>query len=270
MNYSEVLFLFLKCMGLLVFFAVTLILLNRRRHEDLSDETHPLASARLGRPGVPRLNIRFQSARNLCFHWRDVEFASHYQLLERNDSRGDFKLVGSFILPGRESMIWTVPLHTRVNAQYILRAYNETGFSDSSVLSVSHELEENLRYLRSGEIDACDFFGFAVKLSAGGNTLFVAEDDFSSAFPRQNGRDASSYMGAAYVFNRDACGNWVQAAYINALAKTLNRDDDTDNRPLNDPQPETERAQDTTAMPNRIDAPELFFRRLAWLKSDSP
>lgn len=262
MSYSELMFLFLKCLGLVVFFAVILMLLNRRRHNDLSDEAQESTASRLGRPGVPKLNIRFQSARNLYFYWRDVEFASHYQLLERNDSRGDFKLVGCFILPGREAMVWTVPLHTRVNAQYILRAYNETGFSDSPVLSVTNELEDNLRYLSNGEINACEFFGFAVKFSAGGNTLFIAEDDFSSAYPRRQGRSASTYMGAAYVFNRDAYGHWVQAAYINALAKTVGGDDDSNNTPLNGPQPETDK---TTAIPGRGDAPELFFRRLGWL-----
>ncbi|WP_108127542.1 hypothetical protein [Saccharospirillum mangrovi] len=267
MNVSEIIFLLLKCTALLVLFAAAMTFFKSRNKDKgkvaLGGSHRTDVSIA---PAAPRMNVRFQSARNLRFQWRDVAGASHYQLLERVNEQTDFKRVGSYILPGRESLIWTVPLHSRINAQYILRAYNEDGFTDSSMVSITAELEDSLRFLRTSEIDASEFFGFAINLNEGGNTLIIAQDDFSSAYPRVHGKTAASYMGAAYVFNRDRSGQWSQTAYINALAKADCLEDDSTPPPQ---RPSSDRAaesgDDESAQPSRYnDAPESFFRQLGW------
>lgn len=218
MSYSDLFFLFLKCAALFAILAITLVRINRKKHNH-SSASQRTNTASLLTPTAPRVNLRFKSARNLRFQWRDVDGVSHYQLLEKTDKDADFRSVGPYILPGRESIVWTTPLYSRVNAHYILRAFNEHGFTDSPWVSVSTELEENLRYLKTSNIDAAEFFGFFIQLSEGGNTLIIAEDDFSSAYPRIHGTAPSSYMGAAFIFNRIGSGQWEQTAYVNALAK---------------------------------------------------
>lgn len=64
-----------------------------------------------------------------------------------------------------------------------------------------------------------DKFGTAVSLSADGNTLVVGAPWEGSAATGVNGdqqSNAASRSGAAYVFTRDAEGNWTQEAYLKA------------------------------------------------------
>ncbi|MFG1497933.1 hypothetical protein ABMA57_14980 [Saccharospirillum sp. HFRX-1] len=262
MSYSDLLFLLLKGTALLAIFIVTLIYINRKQHHHLKT-AQQTNTATLLIPAAPRINLRFSSARNLRFQWRDVDGASHYQLLERTDDQADFSSAGSYILPGRESLVWTVPLYSRLNAQYKLRAFNEQGFTDSAVVSVSTELEEQLRYLQTSDINAAEFFGFAIHLSKGGNTLVIAEDDFSSAYPRKHGTTPSSYMGSAVVFNRIDSGRWEQTAYINALAKAEIDEDDSDNSTHSRPPNSAKETTTEQTKRSRSDAvPEIFFRQL--------
>jgi len=228
MIYSDLFFLLLKAATLLVLFSVTLMYLKRKKHHPLK-AAQQTNTASLLTPTAPRIKLRFQSARNLNLQWRDVDGASHYQLLERTDDQADFSLAGSYILPGRESLVLTAPLYSRINAQYILRAFNDQGFTDSPVVSVSTELEEQLRYLQTSDINTAEFFGFAIHLSEGGNTLVIAEDDFSSAYPRKHGTTPASYRGTAFVFKRIDFGRWQQTAYINSFANAEIDKNDNDN-----------------------------------------
>lgn len=261
---SDTLFLLLKCAVSIAFLVVTVTLFKRGNKHQYHPIRQGMNTAALLTPAAPRVKLRFQSARNLRFQWRDVDGASHYQLLERSDEHADFKLVGACILPGREALVWTLPLHSRINAQYILRAFNEQGFTDSSVVSVAAELEENLRYLKTSGIEASEFFGFAVTLSEDGNTLVIAEDDFSSAYPRVHGTNTSTYLGTAFIFRRASAGQWRQTAYINSLAKADIADQD-DHQPPSDNTPfaptEQKKSEPKTRQRHNA-APEIFFRQL--------
>lgn len=264
MDYLEILLLLLKCAALLACFFLTVALFNRHKSKTDSRIAQQNSLDSITKLESPKLSIRFQSARNIRFNWQDVSGASHYQLLERIDDQYNFKLVGSYILPGRESLTWTTPLHSRINAHYILRAYNEEGFSDSALISVSRELEDNLRFLRASEIESSEFFGFVVSLSQGDNTLIIAEDDFNSAHPRVQGTKPSNYLGAAFVFHRINAGQWSQTAYINALAKADIHHydlDQTDGSSIQDTvAASTETAQSEPATKRDLPTPELFFR----------
>ncbi|PTY38504.1 hypothetical protein BGP77_12420 [Saccharospirillum sp. MSK14-1] len=269
MSYSDYLLLLSKVAALLIFFAVTLMLVNKGKKKRQITSPQPINTATLMTPAVPKINLRFSSARNLRFQWRDVDGASHYQLLERIDGQAEFKLVGPYILPGRESLVWTTPLYCRLNAQYVLRAFNEQGFTDSPLISVSTELTETINYLKSTDIEICEYFGFAVHLNDRNNILAIAEDDFSSAHPKKHGTTASSYTGAAFIFRRIDSGQWAQSAYVNALAKAdVCDDDDNHSSDL--------QIGSTSSIKDGIDtkkqalsgpAPEIFFRQLGWISA---
>jgi hypothetical protein len=72
-------------------------------------------------------------------------------------------------------------------------------------------------YVKPSNIDAGDFFGYAVSLNADGSTLAVGAFDEDGAGrginPPPDNRAAGS--GAAYVFTRAGAG-WTQQAYIKA------------------------------------------------------
>ncbi|HHO69078.1 MAG TPA: integrin [Gammaproteobacteria bacterium] len=67
-----------------------------------------------------------------------------------------------------------------------------------------------------------DHFGFSVDLSADGNTLVVGargEDSAATTINGLQGNDGDN-NGAAYVFVRDAAGNWTEQAYIKPSTST--------------------------------------------------
>lgn len=152
---------------------------------------------------APRLEVQFTSSQQLTFEWQDVAGASHYQLLERPGPNSVFQPVGSPVAAGREKRTVSKPLHSRLNTQYVLRAFNEHGSVDSAALCVSERLMVKLNYLQKNNIDPTGYFGFSVTQSAGGRTLIIAESD------RQG-----SLQSAAYVFLRDAKGQWNKLAYM--------------------------------------------------------
>lgn len=84
-------------------------------------------------------------------------------------------------------------------------------------------------YLKASNTGANDQFGFAVALSADGNTLAVSAVYEDSAARRINGNQADNSMaesGAVYVFTRS--GNaWSQQAYIKASNTGGEEDGDT-------------------------------------------
>jgi len=229
MHYSDWLFLLLKISALLIFFAVTLMLGKKGKKKRSTATKTVINTATLITPSTPKLSLSFQSVRNLRFQWRDVDGASHYQLLERLDHQSDVKLAGSYIPSGKESMVLTTPLFNRINAQYALRAFNEQGFTDSAFIAVATELEDTLDYLKASKIDSYEYFGFVIKLNEAKNMLALAEDDFSSAYPKKHGKTASTYTGAAFIFSRADAGQWKQKAYVNVLANADFCDDEDRN-----------------------------------------
>jgi predicted amidohydrolase YtcJ len=72
-------------------------------------------------------------------------------------------------------------------------------------------------YVKPSNIDAGDFFGYAVSLNADGTTLAVGafDEDGSGRGINQPPDNRAAGSGAAYVFTR-AGTNWTQQAYIKA------------------------------------------------------
>ncbi|HQW82557.1 MAG TPA: FG-GAP repeat protein, partial [Pseudomonadota bacterium] len=71
-------------------------------------------------------------------------------------------------------------------------------------------------YLKASNTNAYDYFGYSVAIS--GDTVVVAardEDSNSTGIDGDQGNNAASASGAAYVFVRDS-GNWSQQTYLKA------------------------------------------------------
>ena len=81
-------------------------------------------------------------------------------------------------------------------------------------------------YVKASTVDAADFFGRSVAVSADGNTMAVGAFLENSAATGINGNqfdNTAPDAGATYVFTRDTGGVWTQQAYIKA--SNTNADD---------------------------------------------
>jgi O-antigen ligase len=71
--------------------------------------------------------------------------------------------------------------------------------------------------VKAANTGAFDFFGYAVSLSADGNTLAVGAYGEASSTTGINStpNESASYAGAVYVFTRSG-STWAQQAYVKA------------------------------------------------------
>jgi len=164
-------------------------------------------------------SMSFAQTKIFRFTWTDVTDATFYQLQENPDGVTGFSNVGAEIAQGTGTVDLVVPLHARVNAQYMLQSCNAAGCIDSAAVAVSGTLMAAIGYFKASNSEANDQFGEAVSLSGDGSTLAVAarfEDSVATgiigADQSDNSADAS---GAVYVFVRNG-DVWTQQAYLKA------------------------------------------------------
>ncbi len=163
------------------------------------------------------VNLTFPAIKTFRFTWTDVSDASFYRLLENADGSSGFSQIGGDIVSTTQIFDHVVPLHARVNAQYILQSCNAEGCTDSATTSLADTLVDSIGYFKASNSDMNDRFGSAVSLSADGNTLAVGAPRESSdsigvgSTPNENALNA----GAVYVFSRTA-STWTEQAYIKA------------------------------------------------------
>lgn len=72
-------------------------------------------------------------------------------------------------------------------------------------------------YVKASNVDPDDRFGFSIAID--GDTMVVGatrEDSASGRIDMDQSSNGSSNSGAAYVFERDAQGRWIQLAYLKA------------------------------------------------------
>ncbi|WP_150912833.1 integrin [Marinobacter halotolerans] len=164
------------------------------------------------------VSLSVEAIKTFRFDWTDVENATRYQLLENPDGLSDFTRVGEDVPQGTQTLGFEVPLHTRINAQYKLRACSINSCTDSDPVSVSGNLAEGIGYFKASNAEEFDFFGAAVSLSANGNTLAVGADREDSSATGVNGDESDNSVtqaGAVYIFARTDAG-WNQVAYLKA------------------------------------------------------
>lgn len=162
-------------------------------------------------PAPPTLMLSFAQTKQFQFTWSVGLDVSHSLLLERARPGTEFAPLGGV---GEKSLSLTMPLHLRSRAAYVLRACNDAGCTDSSVVDIADSLASAIGYFKASNTESHDNFGRHVVLSADGQTLVVAaplEDGDGSG----EGNNAVQTAGAVYVFSLKG-GEWSQTAYLKA------------------------------------------------------
>jgi hypothetical protein len=172
-------------------------------------------------PGAPAVNLSF-GVKELQFSWGAAASATFYRLLENPDGVSGYALVADNITA--TSYNFTIPVHKRMNASYIVEACNSGGCTGSQPQNVSSQLlTQAIGYVKASNTGAGDQFGMVVAVSGDGNTLAVGAPMEASAQPgvtpgapneSATPNNAPS-AGAVYVFARIA-GVWTQQAYVKA------------------------------------------------------
>jgi hypothetical protein len=98
------------------------------------------------------------------------------------------------------------------------QANNSAAASGAAYVVVgSGDLWSHLAYLKASNTGAGDNFGWSVSVS--GDTAVVGahtEDSNATGVDGDQANNSADGSGAAYVFLRDAAGNWSQLAYLKA------------------------------------------------------
>ncbi len=173
-----------------------------------------VAVACVAPPGPPTLSLGF-GVKELQFSWLAVSGATFYRLLENPDGVSGYTQAATN-LTGL-SYNYTIPVHRRLNASYILEACNSGGCTASAAQILGTDLTLAIGYVKASNTGARDQFGFWVALSGDGSTLAVGapNEDGSSTGINSAPDDSVANAGAVYVYTRSA-GTWAQQAYVKA------------------------------------------------------
>jgi hypothetical protein len=171
---------------------------------------------------MPIVNLGY-GIKQLQFSWGAVAGATHYQLLENADGTSGYSQVGADLTV--TAFDHDIFLPQRLNARYMVNACNSAGCTGSDTLyaHLGTRLREAIGYVKASNTETFDYFGYAISLSADGNTLAVGApgddsytggqvDDCDAATPV----NCAANSGAVYLIRRDASGNWSQLAYLKA------------------------------------------------------
>ncbi len=167
-------------------------------------------------PATPVLMLGWSQVKRFDFSWAPALGADYYQLDQRVAPADPFLPLGGDIFG--ESVSFTMPLHFRLEASYVLRACNVTGCSDSVPVDVMGSLAEAVGYFKASNTGALDDFGDHVAVSGDGQTMVVSAPQEDSIATGIDGTqlDDSGLTGAVYVFVHEGAGVWSQQAYIKA------------------------------------------------------
>ena len=165
----------------------------------------------------PSLSLSINAIKSFAFSWSDTDDATSYKLLERVTPSSSYSQIGTDINQGTGSYNYIAPLHTRVNASYVLQACYNTNCIDSDTVSVSGNLASAIGFVKASNSEAEDIFGYTIALSGDGNTLAISSGDDSNAtgINGDQTNNSAAASGAVYVFIRNG-STWSQQAYIKA------------------------------------------------------
>ncbi|MEN0067222.1 MAG: integrin [Myxococcota bacterium] len=176
------------------------------------------------RPDAPAFTLSFSPVKQLELSWSVVEGATSHQVFERADPTEEFVQLGPDIGGTSVSVMYTLPLHLRVESSYLLSACNAQGCTDSDPVAVTEMIVDAVGYIKGSNTGSQDGFGAAIAISDDGTTLAVGapfEDGSAREVDGANDDEADD-VGAVYILARDDEGRWTQQAYI----KPSNGDDD--------------------------------------------
>jgi hypothetical protein len=163
------------------------------------------------------LSLSINAIKSFTFSWSDTDDATSYKLLERVTPSSSYSQIGNDINQGAGSYEYIAPLHTRVNASYVLQACYNNNCIDSDAVSISGNLATAIGYIKASNSEADDAFGRAIALSGDGSTLAIGSTDDSNATGINGDQtdNSATSSGAVYVFIRNG-SSWSQQAYIKA------------------------------------------------------
>ena len=169
--------------------------------------------------GAPSVTVNV-GIKQLIFSWAAVSGSTHYRLLENADGSSGFTQVGADISAGTLSVSLPIAVHFQdfARALYIVQACDATGCTNSSEVNAMNGMLSAIGYFKASNTGLRDFFGFAVALSADGNTLAVGatQEESNATGINGNQNDNSKFAaGAVYVFRFNGM-NWLQQAYVKA------------------------------------------------------
>ena len=180
-------------------------------------------------PATPTGLAVAYATKGYAFTWTASPGADYYEMAEDPDGVGaqtEVAIGGSITATGYKHALTTL-LHTRLNAQYRVRACNPDGCSAYSE-AITPDLTKAIGYFKASNTDANDGFGFGFALSPDGNTLAVGApgEDSNAAGVHCDQKDnirvgcdqrdnSAANAGAVYVFTR-SIGTWSQQAYLKA------------------------------------------------------
>ena len=162
--------------------------------------------------------LSYTPVKGFKFDWTDVSDASLYKILENKNGVSGFSKIGNDIAQGVGTTTQIVPLHKRLNAQYILQSCTTTGCIDSAAISVTGTLVDSIGYVKASNTGSGDEFGSAVSLSSDGSTLAVGtvyEGSNASGVGGDQTDNTFFSSGAVYIFTLTG-SMWTQQAYVKA------------------------------------------------------
>ena len=154
------------------------------------------AAAPVALPKVAAMpTLSYTPVKGFKFNWTDVSDATSYKILENKNGASGFSKIGNDIAQGVGTTTQTVPLHKRLNAQYILQSCTTAGCIDSAAISVTGTLVDSIGYVKASNTANTDYFGLSISLSGDGSTLAVGNSNADNI-------PAVSSSGAVYIFTR--------------------------------------------------------------------
>lgn len=166
-------------------------------------------------PSAPSLTLTAQAIKTFHFSWADASGETEYRLLENPDGVSGFSQIAT-LAADAVSHDLVVSLPARINASYMLEACNSIGCTGSNIVSIGGNVAEAVGYIKASNTGLNDMFGYALALSADGNTLAVgAWGEASNATGISGNQNDNSAInsGAVYVFTRSDTA-WSQQAYL--------------------------------------------------------
>ncbi|WP_224190196.1 FG-GAP repeat protein [Nannocystis pusilla] len=175
-------------------------------------------------PAAPTLALGYSPIKQYDFSWAPVAGAGYYQLFERPypGVPGWSQLGGDLV---EAATSWSMPIHLRMEASYMLRACNASGCSESQPIPVKPAVDQAIGYFKASNAESGDSFGGGLAISADGTTMVVGatyENGGAHGVDGPQYDNSSPKSGAAYVFVREGDA-WKQQAYLKAF--NVNADD---------------------------------------------
>jgi hypothetical protein len=153
-------------------------------------------------PAAPVVSIGW-TTRQLTFSWASVPGATSYRLLRNPDGASGFTQVGADLSGNATGTTLDVAVHRHdwAHALYRVDACGLGGCSASTPVGAAAAMLQTIGYLKADNAESFDHLGFALAVSADGNTLAA------SAIGEAN------LEGAVYLFVRNGA-HWIQQAYL--------------------------------------------------------